>query len=68
MPVRAVLFDMDGVLIDSYGAWRRVVDDARERFGRPPLDDDEFAGGWGQGLDADVVRWFTGVYQAELAR
>lgn len=68
MPLRAVLFDMDGVLIDSYRAWRRVVDDARRRFGFAPLDDAEFASGWGQGLDADVVRWFRGTTQTELAR
>lgn len=68
MPIRAVLFDMDGVLIDSYGAWRHVVDDARRHFGLRPLSDAEFAAGWGQGLDADVVRWFAGVSQAELAR
>jgi HAD superfamily hydrolase (TIGR01509 family) len=67
MPLRAVLFDMDGVLIDSYAAWRRVVDAARLHYGLSALDDQQFARGWGQGLDADVVHWFRGRTQAELA-
>lgn len=63
---QAVLFDMDGVLIDSYGAWRRVVDETRVHFGFPLLADDEFAAGWGQGMDADVALWFGGRTSAEI--
>ncbi len=63
---RALLFDMDGVLIDSYGAWRRVVDETRVQFGLPLLTDPEFAAGWGQGMDADVALWFAGRSSQEV--
>jgi len=63
---KAVLFDMDGVLIDSYGAWREVVDETREYFGLAPLTDDQFAAGWGQGLDEDVRVWFQGRTKDEV--
>ena len=36
-PVRAVLFDLDGVLVDSYEAWYRVVNAAARRFGVPAV-------------------------------
>ncbi|MHC5020409.1 MAG: HAD family hydrolase [Planctomycetota bacterium] len=63
---RAVLFDMDGVLIDSYGAWRRVVDETRLHFGFPELTDQQFAAGWGQGLEEDVRLWFQGHTKDEV--
>lgn len=63
---KAVLFDMDGVLIDSFGAWRRVVDETRVHFGLPLLTDPEFAAGWGQGLDEDVRLWFVGRTKDEV--
>ena len=34
----AVLFDLDGVLIDSYEAWFRLVSRARVHFGFPEID------------------------------
>jgi phosphoglycolate phosphatase len=67
MALRAVLFDMDGVLVDSYDAWRRVVDDTRVHFGLSPLSDQQFAGGWGQGMDKDVGVWFPGQTVAQVS-
>ena len=57
----AVLFDLDGVLINSYRAWFALVNDARRAFGRPPIDLAAFDAGGGQGVDADVDRYFRGL-------
>jgi HAD superfamily hydrolase (TIGR01509 family) len=67
-PVRAVLFDLDGVLIDSYEAWYRVVNAAARHFRKPDVDRDRFQAGWGQGIDADVKEFFPGCAQAEVER
>jgi len=61
-----VLFDMDGVLIDSYDAWFDLVNAARGAFGRPPIDLAAFDEGWGQGLDADAERYFPGLTAERL--
>lgn len=66
--IKAVLFDMDGVLVDSYRAWNAVVNELREAFGLPQLTAQEFDAGWGQGLDADLRTWFLGCTREEVAR
>lgn len=53
-PLRAVLFDLDGVLVDSHQVWFRLLNAAAVRFGAPPIDADAFRGMWGQGVDADA--------------
>lgn len=58
--VRAVLFDLDGVLIDSYEAWFRVVNEAARHFRKPDVDRERFEAGWGQGIDADLKQFFPG--------
>jgi HAD superfamily hydrolase (TIGR01509 family) len=63
---RAVLFDLDGVLVDSYEAWFRVVDEAARRFGAPPVSRERFDSVWGQGLDADVQNLYPGRSKAEV--
>jgi phosphoglycolate phosphatase-like HAD superfamily hydrolase len=64
--VRAVLFDLDGVLVDSYEAWFRVVNAAARQFRKPDVDRDRFAAGWGQGIDADVRQFFPGCKESEI--
>jgi phosphoglycolate phosphatase/pyrophosphatase PpaX len=66
--IKAVLFDMDGVLVDSYAAWNAVVNELRTIFGLPHLTPEEFDAGWGQGLDADLRTWFLGRGREEVAR
>jgi phosphoglycolate phosphatase len=58
--VRAVLFDLDGVLVDSYDAWFAVVNDAAAGFGHPPVTRERFASLWGQGIAADVRNLYPG--------
>jgi HAD superfamily hydrolase (TIGR01509 family) len=59
-PVRAVLFDLDGVLVDSYEAWYRVVNAAARHFRKPDVDRDRFQRSWGQGTEADLAQFFPG--------
>jgi HAD superfamily hydrolase (TIGR01549 family) len=66
--VQAVLFDLDGVLIDSYEVWFRVMNAAALEFGRPPISREAFHGTWGQGVEADVERFFPGVRVEALVR
>jgi HAD superfamily hydrolase (TIGR01509 family) len=57
-PKCAVLFDMDGVLIDSYEAWFGLMNAAAKDFGYPPITREQFASIWGQGPDLDVELFF----------
>ncbi len=64
--VRAVLFDLDGVLVDSYEAWFHVVNDAAKAFGASAVDRTRFQGVWGQGISSDVKNLYPGRTHAEV--
>jgi HAD superfamily hydrolase (TIGR01509 family) len=49
----AVLFDLDGVLVDSYDCWFRLLNDILQEDGKHPLTQAEFHKTWGQGPEAD---------------
>lgn len=55
---RAVIFDLDGVLVDSYECWRNLINEGLALQGRPPASREEFHSGWGQGMDADREQFF----------
>jgi HAD superfamily hydrolase (TIGR01509 family) len=57
----ALLFDMDGVLVDSYEAWFHLVRDATVRHGFAEATRERFAETWGQGVDADAASFFPGM-------
>jgi len=59
-PVRAVLFDLDGVLVDSYEAWYRVVNTAARRFGVPGVSRERLAEVFGQGPEEDARTLYPG--------
>jgi HAD superfamily hydrolase (TIGR01509 family) len=59
--LKAVLFDLDGVLVDSFEVWRHLLNSALERHGRAPLDAAGFASVWGQGMEADIRMFFHGL-------
>jgi len=65
--IAAVLFDMDGVLVDSFHAWHAVLDQALAERGRPPISLAEMQAGWGQGIQEDVDRYFRGESLADIA-
>lgn len=63
---RALLFDMDGVLVRSEEVWYRLVDEASRRFGKGPVGREEFAPTFGQGTNADVEAFELRCSPAEL--
>lgn len=65
--LRAVLFDLDGVLIDSYEAWFRLVNSAARHFRSPDIEPERFRASWGQGIDADVRDFFPGQSAAAIS-
>ena len=64
--VRAILFDLDGVLVDSYRAWFRLVNDAAKALGAPEVTEERFRGVWGQGISADVQNLYPGRTHREV--
>ena len=65
-PLRAVLFDLDGVLIDSYEAWFHVTNGTSRDFGLPPVTRERFHAIFGQGIAADVDNLYPGRTVAEV--
>ena len=62
----AILFDMDGVLVDSYEAWFHAVRGAAKGFGLPDVARERFASIWGQGIAADLRNLYPGRTHAEV--
>jgi 2-phosphoglycolate phosphatase len=54
-PLRAVLFDLDGTLVDAYAAIHDSLGAVLSAFGRPPLSRDETRRMVGRGLEALVA-------------
>ena len=65
--MRAVLFDLDGVLVKSEEAWFRAVEESGRRFrGGRAVTREEFAPTFGQGTAADVEVFGLQCTPAEL--
>lgn len=64
--MQAVLFDLDGVLIDSYRVWHAVINAFARDHDLPPIGDALMQRGWGQGVDEDAAMFFAGRDPAEL--
>ncbi|MBI1852078.1 MAG: HAD family hydrolase [Planctomycetes bacterium] len=64
--VRALLFDLDGVLIDSFHAWLRLVNQAAREFGHAAIGEAAFRRSFGQSSAADVDEFFPDRTVAEL--
>jgi len=56
VPPRAVVFDLDGTLLDSYAAIHEALSLVLEAFGRPPVTVDETRRMVGHGLESLVAR------------
>lgn len=61
-----MLFDLDGVLANSFEAWVGVLDECRVRRDLPPLGVEGVLPYWGQGLEADCEALFPGTTPEEL--
>lgn len=61
-----MLFDLDGVLVDSYEVWFHLVRAAAAHFGAPEVTRASFAPGWGQGIASDLERWYPGRTVGEI--
>ncbi len=66
-PFAGILFDLDGVLVDSIGAWHQVLNRALAERGRPPVSAAQMRAGWGQGIHEDAVLYFDGESVQSLA-
>jgi HAD superfamily hydrolase (TIGR01509 family) len=62
----AVLWDLDGVLVDSYEVWFHLLNHTARAFGARAISREEFASGWGQGIERDVERFFRHKSVAEV--
>ncbi len=62
----AVLFDLDGVLIDSYRVWFQLLNAAAEHWHLPGIDEETFASSWGQGVEADRTSFYPDRSIAEI--
>ena len=58
--VKAVLFDLDGVLVDSKKAWFRVINDACRHFGFKHVQKEQFEKRFGAPIEDDVKFLFRG--------
>jgi phosphoglycolate phosphatase/AHBA synthesis associated protein len=67
---RAILFDLDGVLIDSGEVWLALLRQTARALGPPGMEvtREAFTAGLGQGIEADIARWFPGCTVDEVER
>ena len=55
--VKAALFDLDGVLVDSVEAWHHVFNDTLIHFGHQKLSEEEFSKGFGSPIEEDIKKY-----------
>jgi HAD superfamily hydrolase (TIGR01509 family) len=52
------LFDLDGVLVNSYVAWFHLINEGLRLQNRPEISEPQFQETWGQGIEADQEAFF----------
>ena len=57
-PPRAVLFDLDGVLVDSYWVWFHLLNRMARVLDYPEIAHEVYETGWGQSTTADRDAFF----------
>jgi HAD superfamily hydrolase (TIGR01509 family) len=56
--LKAVLWDLDGVLVDTYEVWFFLLNDVAARHGYPGIDRALYQKSWGQGMEVDVKNFY----------
>ena len=64
--VKAVLFDLDGVLVDSLEAWHYTFNDGLRQFGLNSLSRKKFANDFGAPIEQDIEKYFIGKTVGEV--
>lgn len=66
MRLRGVLFDLDGVLVESRAVWFEVMRAIARKFGYPEISAEQMERAWGQGIAEDVRMFYPGFTVEEL--
>ena len=56
---RAILFDLDGVLVDTYEVWFYLLNHVATLNNYPGLTREQYKNSWGQGIEVDVKLYYT---------
>jgi phosphoglycolate phosphatase/AHBA synthesis associated protein len=56
---KAILFDLDGVLVDSYEVWFHLLNAVATKHAYAPITREQYKNSWGQGLEVDVKLYYT---------
>jgi HAD superfamily hydrolase (TIGR01509 family) len=64
--LRGVLFDLDGVLVESRAVWFEVMRAIARKFGYPEISAEQMERAWGQGIAEDVRMFYPGFTVEEL--
>ncbi|MBI4439586.1 HAD family hydrolase [Candidatus Woesearchaeota archaeon] len=67
--MKAILFDMDGVLLDSHDAWFDVLNSSLKKFGRKEITVERFdRDAWAQSFDTVAARFLPNEEVAEISK
>jgi len=64
--LQAILFDMDGVLVDSFEMWLGILNDVALSVGTAPITRPALQAAFGQGVEKDVQVFYPGLDVAAL--
>lgn len=65
--IKGILFDMDGVLVDSFDVWFQLLNFAARKFNYPEIDDAKYETVYGQSVEEDIRIIFPGMKEEIIA-